>query len=195
VGNDKTAEITDAVLVRIAAGETSAVDDCLSRFGGLVWSLAKRYCVASGEAEDAVQEIFIDLWQSAHRYDPAKSTETTFVALIARRRLIDRVRKQTTEPGRDQLDMVQLTSDQLDAEGLAEQVEDASQAKKCLHKLKGEEKNVIELTVCCGYSHAWVSEKLHLPLGTVKSHARRGLVKLRDCMKAAGFGLVPGGIR
>ena len=190
-----TAEFNASILQRIAAGDKSAVDDCLAQYGGLVWSLTRRYCSATEEAEDAVQEIFIDLWQSAHRFDPVKSTETTFVALIARRRLIDRLRKNASQLPADESGTTEVHATEVDVTTQAELVEDAAQAQKCLSKLKAEEKSVIEMTVCSGHSQARASEKLQLPLGTVKSHARRGLIKLRDCMRAAGFGLVTGGVR
>ena len=68
---------------------------CMDRFGGLVWSLARRVTRSTAEADDAVQEIFVDLWRSASRFDPSIANETTFVAMIARRRLIDRGRRRS----------------------------------------------------------------------------------------------------
>ena len=85
--------MSDSILQRVAAGDTEAVAACIDRFGGLVWSLARRFLDRPTEAEDAVQEIFIELWKSASRFDPSIASETTFVAMIARRRLIDRQRK------------------------------------------------------------------------------------------------------
>ncbi|MBU3729210.1 MAG: sigma-70 family RNA polymerase sigma factor [Phycisphaerales bacterium] len=70
----------------------------MARFSGLVWSIARKLSADPSDAEDAVQEVFIDLWRSAHRFDPAKGTETTFVATIARRRLIDRGRRRQRRP-------------------------------------------------------------------------------------------------
>ncbi|HEY1068798.1 MAG TPA: sigma-70 family RNA polymerase sigma factor, partial [Pirellulales bacterium] len=88
----------DVLLPRVAAGQPSAVDECLARYGGLVWSLARRHTNNTSDAEDAVQEIFIDLWRSAARFNPQAASEATFVAMIARRRLIDRRRKQSSAP-------------------------------------------------------------------------------------------------
>src|SRR5262245_60755498 len=85
--------MSDSILTRVAAGKTGAVDECLVRYGGLVWSLARRQSPSYADAEDAVQEIFIDLWNSAARFDERVASEVTFVAMIARRRLIDRRRK------------------------------------------------------------------------------------------------------
>ena len=78
-----------SVLPSVAAGDRSAMESCLQRYEGLVWSLARRMLGESSEAEDAVQEIFIELWRSAGRFDPDEGSEATFVATIARRRLVD----------------------------------------------------------------------------------------------------------
>src|SRR5689334_16385093 len=72
-----------SILQRIATGERAAVQECIDAYGGLIWSLARRWSPAPHEAEDAVQEIFIDLWKSAARFDQAQASETTFVAMIA----------------------------------------------------------------------------------------------------------------
>jgi RNA polymerase sigma-70 factor (ECF subfamily) len=85
--------VSDPILVRVAAGDGTAVRACQDTFGGLVWSIARRMLGATAEAEDAVQEVFIELWRSAGRYDPERGTEVQFVATIARRRIIDRVRR------------------------------------------------------------------------------------------------------
>ena len=76
----------------MAAGDPLAVQECLDAYGGLVWSLARRMFQSRDDAEDAVQEIFVDIWRNADRFDPAQASETTFIAMIARRRLIDRLR-------------------------------------------------------------------------------------------------------
>ena len=91
-------QVKESILQRIAIGERSAVDECLDRYGSLVWSLAKRWLGNVPDAEDATQEIFVELWQQANKFDPSAAAEATFVAMIARRRLIDRMRKESRRP-------------------------------------------------------------------------------------------------
>ena len=86
------------ILERVARQEPGAVDEMMKRFGGLVWSLARRSCPDATEAEDAVQEIFVEIWRTAGRFDSSIAGEATFVAMIARRRLIDRTRRRTRRP-------------------------------------------------------------------------------------------------
>lgn len=71
------------ILQRISAGDQDAVAACLDEYGGLVWRLALRYLNSKADAEDATQEIFISIWASAHRFDPAKGSEAAFVATVA----------------------------------------------------------------------------------------------------------------
>ncbi|MHC4784427.1 MAG: RNA polymerase sigma factor, partial [Planctomycetota bacterium] len=85
--------MAESLLQRVAAGDMAAMQECIDEYGGLIWSLARRFCPSPAEAEDAVQEVFIALWENASRFDDSKGTEVTFVAMIARRRLIDSGRK------------------------------------------------------------------------------------------------------
>src|SRR5687768_17786487 len=85
-----------SLLARVAQGDALAGREVLARYGGLVWSIARRF--EAGDAEDAVQEIFLDLWKSAARFDPAIASEAAFIAMIARRRLIDRKRTRRRRP-------------------------------------------------------------------------------------------------
>ncbi|MGE3466461.1 MAG: RNA polymerase sigma factor, partial [Pyrinomonadaceae bacterium] len=100
--------MTQAILQRVADGDRTAVEDCLKQYGGLVWSIARKMLRNSDEAEDAVQEIFLDVWKNAKRFDETRSSETTFIAMIARRRLIDRIRFSTRRISADSLDDVLL---------------------------------------------------------------------------------------
>ena len=80
------------LLPRIAAGDERAVRECVGRYASLVWSLARRWSVDALDAEDAVQEVFVDLWRTAARFDATRASEAGWVAMVARRRLIDRSR-------------------------------------------------------------------------------------------------------
>ena len=83
----------ETILQRVARGEAHAVDELLERYGGLVYALARRFSFEPGEIDDAVQDVFVPLWQSAGRYDENIAGEETFVAMVTRRRLIDRRRR------------------------------------------------------------------------------------------------------
>ncbi|MEJ2601953.1 MAG: sigma-70 family RNA polymerase sigma factor [Gammaproteobacteria bacterium] len=96
-----------SLLERIGNGDQQAVALCVERYSGLVWSLARRFIAIEADAEDAVQEIFVEIWNTAGRFDPSKSAEATYISMIARRRLIDRLRKTSREPDRENLDDVE----------------------------------------------------------------------------------------
>lgn len=176
--------LDDLLLPRIAAGDQSAVPECISRYGALIWSLARRRLASRQDAEDAVQEVFVDLWRSADRFDPLVSEEITFVAMIARRRVIDTLRRQTGLPQASAVDMSSF-AEVADAAGVSsvgrrlELGEEARRADEHLDQLKPEEQRVIRLSIFDDLSHAAIAEHTGLPLGTVKSHIRRGLDSLR----------------
>jgi RNA polymerase sigma factor (sigma-70 family) len=178
--------VKDSILQRIASGDKVAVDDCLNRYGGLIWSLAKRWLGNVPDAEDATQEIFVELWQQAGKYDPAVAGEATFVAMVARRRLIDRMRKESRRPITEVI--VNEPMDDSRSEGLAavEWADDVARVKQCLSRLTAVQQKILNLAVHHGASHSVISDRLSMPLGTVKSYARRGLIQLRDCMKLHG---------
>lgn len=180
------------LLHRVASGDSAAVRECIDRYGGLVWSLARRASVGSGDAEDAVQEIFLDLWRSAARFDPAVSSETTFVAMIARRRLVDRRRRSKRAP---QTESLADAPTPVEA-GAASRVEDcaeASIAAEALAQLRPEQRLVLVLSTCHGLTHEEVAKAVHMPLGTVKAHARRGLLRVREILSGGTMGAAMAG--
>lgn len=165
---------------RIASGDQRAVAECLEEFGGLVLALARRWHAEPADAEDAVQEIFIDLWKSAGRYDAAKASPRGFVAMIARRRLIDRARKRGRAPVMVSFpDDFQPVAETADA---GEVLERADAARRVLAELTPMQRRMLELTLLEGKTHEEVALETDTPLGTVKSHVRRGLMRARALM-------------
>ena len=185
----RTAKEPLSLLQRIGAGDTSAMLACMERFRGLVWSLVRRSCSNAADAEDIVQEIFISVWRSAHRFDPTIASESTFVSVIARRRLIDRTRQRMRRPTPGpiiqdiEFEHVELPRCQIKEAGTI--------AQAALLELRQEQQQVLQLSIECGCSHEQIATATGLPLGTVKTHARRGLLKLRDALIESGIDIDP----
>lgn len=172
---------TDEILIDVAEGKPESVEACIRRFSGPVWNLARKFLRNDRDAEDAVQEIFVDLWKSAERFDPGAGSAMTFVMTLARRRLIDRLRKAGRAPDLATLaepaDVAdQPVTDQLEVKDEVRRVSDA------MGQLRPEQREVLELALVHGRSHQQISEVTGLALGTVKSHARRGLMRVRELL-------------
>jgi RNA polymerase sigma-70 factor, ECF subfamily len=176
----------DSLLRRVASGDQTAVEEVLDRYGGLVWSLARRYCGNLTDAEDAAQEVFVDVWRSAGRFDDAVAGEATFIAMIARRRLIDRSRTSARRPEAGQLP-AELTAADVDQAQLAEFGDDVARAASALAALRPEQQQVLRLSIFDGLSHDQIAKTTGLPLGTVKTHARRGLLRMRELVARGDF--------
>ncbi len=179
---ERTQIVTDPVLPRIAAGDDRAVDECLARYGGLVWSLCRRLSPSASDAEDAAQDVFIEIWKQACRFDARIAAESTFIGMIARRKLVDRHRRrgrslETTSLGTETV--VAVADNGPDPVELAD---DAARAAACLQRLKETPRGVIKMSIYQGLSYSAIAEQLQIPVGTVKTYARRSLLQLRDCM-------------
>ena len=173
--------MTQAILQRIADGDGDAVQDCLAKYGGLVWSIARKMLRNSDDAEDAVQEIFVDIWKNAERFDESKASETTFIAMIARRRLIDRIRYSMRRISADSLDDVLLEPFTRADKEMQISIE-AGQAAEAMRELRPEQQQVLRLSIIQGMSHQEISDATGMPLGTVKTHSRRGLLQVRGTL-------------
>lgn len=176
------------LLTRASRGDSAAVKECLARFGPIVWGIARRMSSSRADAEDAVQDVFVDLWRHGHRYDPARGSPELFVAVIARRRLIDRrrrtERRPPTEPFAERAD----GADGADGAGVldlpahdggVETAVEAALAARAMDELRPEQREVLRLSVAEGLTHEEIAGRTGMPLGTVKAYARRGLLRIR----------------
>jgi RNA polymerase sigma-70 factor, ECF subfamily len=171
----------NTILQRIALGEETAFADCIDKYGKLVWSLAKTYLQTIEDAEDAVQEIFFEIWQNAERFDADKASEITFIALIARRRLIDKVRKYYRAPKTSSIDETFQTPKIVYEDKIHRQIE-AKKVVKAMRVLRPKQKKMIMLTVFEGMSQGEIAKSTGIPLGTVKTCIRTGFNRLRTIL-------------
>ena len=180
---------SQSLLGRVAARESDSLTVCIEQYGNLIWSLARRYSPSQADAEDAVQEIFLEIWQKADRFNPVMAAESTFVTMIARRRLIDRYRKQTrsieTSSFGSELDGQLVAT----SSSTVETIDEAAKATRCLEGLQPNQRDILRRSIHEGQSHSQISNDFEIPLGSVKSFARRGLIQLRQCMEK--FSLSP----
>jgi RNA polymerase sigma-70 factor (ECF subfamily) len=181
------AEVSTAqkpILTRLASGEPRAMNLCIDQYGPLVWGLVRRYVKDSAEAEDLVQEVFTEIWKKASSFDPKIASESTFIGLITRRRAIDHLRRQSRQPGFEPLAVaesmpepaMQQSSIHCDPETL----------KTSVASLPAETRELFQLFFDNGFTHPEIAEKTGLPLGTVKTRLRRGLLALRDQLMRMG---------
>ena len=172
-------KIEDSILFSLAKEETGAFEKLVDQYGNLIWSIARRYLSNQTEAEDAVQEVFSAIWKSAGRFDPTKASEVTFVSMIARRRLIDHLRKiyrhKNLEPIDDCFD-----DDALETKSILDKSADVKIISEAINQFAEEDKELLSLSIYQGYSHSEISKLMNIPLGTVKTKIRRNLIKLRE---------------
>lgn len=174
-------------LQRVARGDAAAVRLVLDLHGPLVWSIVRPH-VDGHVAEEVVQEIFVEVWRSAARYEPERASEGTFIGTIARRRLIDhrrRVGRSRTFEAVEDLDQVEARIDDR-----VEIADEARRARAALRRVRPVERRVLEMSIVDGHTQREIAKLLRLPLGTVKSHARRGLAQVRSHLKVSAADVV-----
>lgn len=166
---------------------------CIDRYSGLAWSLARRFLGNEADAEEAVQDIFIELWRRADRFDPKRAEEVAFVSMIARRRIIDRLRQVKRHPASESMDKLPEPPG-LDESAALEASVETGRVIQVLESMAPEQRQVIHMSAWLGMSHAAIAERCGMPLGTVKSHLRRGLKRVREQLSSgpmAGGGVNP----
>jgi RNA polymerase sigma factor (sigma-70 family) len=179
---ERRAQTADFVLHRVAQGDPSAVRECIDRFGSLIWSIARRMACTPADAELAVQEIFVDLWRSAGCFNPEQASEEVFITILARRRLIDRMRRAAHQ-GRtgfiNDIDPLNWA----DPENPPHLCAEALAATRAVIQLRPALRALLELGILQGLSHSEIARELKLPLDTVKTVMRHALIQVHEFMR------------
>lgn len=157
---------------------------CINQYGSLVWGLVRRYIKDTAEAEDLVQEVFTEVWKKASAFDPAVATESTFIGLVTRRRAIDYLRRKGRQPGFETLDAAE-TVPLPEAEAASVSC-DPETVRSSVAALPADTRELFQLFFDDGFTHPEIAEKTGLPLGTVKTRLRRGLITLREQLRRVG---------
>lgn len=179
--------------MRIGAGDQRAVAEALDSFGGLVWSIARNWCSNAADAEDATQEIFLEIWKSAGRYDPAAGSEAVFISTIARRRMIDRLRAKDRRPQTEPLDEAVTLGIADPAPDVGMLAADAQIAARAVAELDPGQQQILLMGVVQGMTHSEIAAATGKPLGTVKTQIRRGLVRVRELIEQGTVSSGPAG--
>jgi RNA polymerase sigma-70 factor (ECF subfamily) len=170
------------LMQRIAANSEAAVAELYDRFGSLVYRMALQAMPGRAEAEDAVQEIFVRLWRTADRYDPRKAALVTWVMLLSRRHLVDKLRRKRSRIKPGGLDAAQA-SGAFDRQAISERIERDEHFAALMSKvdtLPDLQKTVVIRAYLGGQTLRQISEEMDIPLGTIKSALSRALVRLRE---------------
>jgi RNA polymerase sigma-70 factor (ECF subfamily) len=176
------AVLTEA-LVLVARGDRDAFETVYRETAGAVYGLIRRVLRDPAQAEEVAQEVMVDVWRTASRFDQAKGSPRAWILTIAHRRAVDRVRSEQSAHERET--KVAARSNEIEYDEVSETVEarlEAQRVRHCLAGLTDLQRESVTLAYYSGYTYPQVAELLQAPLGTVKSRMRDGLTRMRDCL-------------
>jgi RNA polymerase sigma-70 factor (ECF subfamily) len=171
----------DVLLIHVARGDAEAFEAVYDRLAGPVYGLIRRVLRDPAQSEEVTQEVLLEVWRTATRFDPAVGGAATWVLTIAHRRAVDRVRSVTAAADREH-----KTADiRTPHDEVAEAVEaslDRERVRRCLDRLTDLQRESITLAYYGGHSYRQVAELLTVTLGAIKTRIRDGLIRMRDCL-------------
>lgn len=176
----------DELLTLVAGGDQKAFEDLYALVSGPVYGLVRRVVRDPAQSEEVTQEVLLELWRSAARFDPGRGSALSWVLTLAHRRAVDRVRSARAAGERERREARRGHEPAFDQ--VAEEVEaglEREWVRRCLDRLTALQRQSVTLAYYDGYTYREVAERLSLPLGTVKTRMRDGLTRLRDCLGGA----------
>jgi len=171
----------DQLLARVAQGDQAAFAALYDQIAPRVLGLVRRLLRDHAQSEEVTQEIFLEIWQTATRYDSAKGGASTWIMTMAHRRAVDRVR--ASQASRDRDTKIGIRDYDAQYDNVSETVQtrvEHERVEKAMLRLTELQRQAVSLAYYGGYSHSEVATLLSVPIGTVKTRLRDGMIRLRD---------------
>jgi RNA polymerase sigma-70 factor, ECF subfamily len=169
------------LLGRVAKGDQGAFRDVYDLSAGQVLGVARRVVRDPAQSEEVMQEVLLEVWRTAARFDPAAGSATAWIMTLAHRRAVDRVRSEHSAAQRE----LRVAVARVDYDDVAEAVETSlehERVRRCLSSLTDLQREAVTLAYYQGYTYREVAGLLGVAIGTVKTRMRDGLIRLRDCL-------------
>ncbi|MBY8886735.1 ECF RNA polymerase sigma factor SigK [Streptomyces sp. PTM05] len=173
----------ETLLDRVSRGDQDAFDGVYTAVAGSVLGLVRRVLRDPAQSEEVAQEVLIEVWRSAARFDPRQGSAMAWIMTVAHRRAVDRVRSAQASTAREHKAAARDHRPAFDE--VSEQVErrlEREQVRRCLEQLTALQRESVTLAYYRGYTYRETADLLDTALGTVKTRLRDGLIRLRDCL-------------
>ncbi len=182
-GTHASAPDLDELMARVARGDHAAFGHLYDALAPLVHGLVLRVVRDRAQSEEVTQEVFLEVWQQARRFDADRGRARAWITVMAHRRAVDRVRAAQAAADRDLREGIKEFQESYDdVEDRVEVALESERVSRALDSLTDVQRQAIRLAYYGGYTYGEVADALGLPLGTVKTRIRDGMIRLRDVL-------------
>ena len=171
------------LLARVARGDHQAFELLYGALAGPVYGVVRQVLRDPAQSEEIAQEVLLEIWRTASRFDRAKGSPAAWALTIAHRRAVDRVRSENASSRREEKAALDAAGDLDDVAEVVAATLDRQRVRRCLDGLTELQRESIKLAYYGGYSYPQVAQLLGVALGTVKTRIRDGLIRMRDCLE------------